>query len=180
MSSSVLAPPWTESRLTQPRNSRLDQVCLYGVVALVLFGPLAFGAVESWSISIMEVCGRCAFHAVGYAASCVRGIGNSKQPFVCAYVAFWGSDSLAARNPAHCLSRRHVFCSPALLRLWTLCPSWQFSACGAHHSSRIWPGFFPYTVLPSPHLRCYRALPVTANSTGSESLNPTAGSTAHT
>jgi O-antigen ligase len=28
---------------------------LYGVVALVLFGPLAFGAVESWSISIVEV-----------------------------------------------------------------------------------------------------------------------------
>lgn len=46
----------TESRLTQPSsNSRLDQVCLYGLVALVLFGPLAFGAVESWSISIMEV-----------------------------------------------------------------------------------------------------------------------------
>ena len=55
MSSSVLAPPWTEPRLTQPSYSRLDQVCLYGVVALVLFGPLAFGAVESWSISIMEV-----------------------------------------------------------------------------------------------------------------------------
>jgi O-antigen ligase len=56
VTSSVLAPPGSESRLTQPSSdSRLNQVCLYGVVALVLFGPLAFGAVESWSISIMEV-----------------------------------------------------------------------------------------------------------------------------
>jgi O-antigen ligase len=30
-------------------------VLLYGVVGLLLFGPLAFGAVESWSISIMQV-----------------------------------------------------------------------------------------------------------------------------
>jgi O-antigen ligase len=30
-------------------------VCLYGVVSLVLLGPLAFGAVESWSISIVEI-----------------------------------------------------------------------------------------------------------------------------
>jgi O-antigen ligase len=56
VTSSVLAPPGSESRLTQPSSdSRPNQVCLYGVVALVLFGPLAFGAVESWSISIIEV-----------------------------------------------------------------------------------------------------------------------------
>lgn len=39
------------------RSSRsvLDPVLLYGVFGLLLFGPLAFGAVEAWSISIMEV-----------------------------------------------------------------------------------------------------------------------------
>ena len=56
MTSSVIVPLRTESSLTRPAsNSHLDLVCLYGVVSLVLFAPLAFGAVESWSISIMEV-----------------------------------------------------------------------------------------------------------------------------
>ncbi len=56
MTSSVVVPLRNESSLTQPSSSSLlDPVCLHGVVALVLFGPLAFGAVESWSIAIMEV-----------------------------------------------------------------------------------------------------------------------------
>jgi len=56
VTSSLIVPLRTESSLTRPASkSRLDFVCLYGVVALVLFGPLAFGAVESWSISIVEV-----------------------------------------------------------------------------------------------------------------------------
>ena len=40
-----------------PRSSRskLDRVLLYGVIGLLMFGPLAFGAVESWSISVMQV-----------------------------------------------------------------------------------------------------------------------------
>jgi O-antigen ligase len=36
-------------------SSALDLVLLYGVFGLLLFGPLAFGAVEAWSISIMQV-----------------------------------------------------------------------------------------------------------------------------
>lgn len=56
MTSSLIVPLRTESSLTRPASHlRLDLVCLYGVVSLVLFGPLAFGAVESWSISIVEV-----------------------------------------------------------------------------------------------------------------------------
>jgi O-antigen ligase len=56
VTSSVIVPLRTESSLTRPAsNSRLDFVCLYGIVSLLLFGPLAFGAVESWSISIVEV-----------------------------------------------------------------------------------------------------------------------------
>ena len=55
MTSSLIVPLRTESSLTKPAStSRLDLACLYGVVSLVLFGPLAFGAVEPWSISIVE------------------------------------------------------------------------------------------------------------------------------
>jgi O-antigen ligase len=36
-------------------HSLLDHVLLYGAVGLLLFGPLAFGAVESWSSSIVQV-----------------------------------------------------------------------------------------------------------------------------
>jgi O-antigen ligase len=36
-------------------SSSIDRVLLCGVFGLLLFGPLAFGAVESWSISIVEI-----------------------------------------------------------------------------------------------------------------------------
>ncbi len=56
MTSSLIVPLRTEPSQTRPAsNSRLDLVCLYGVVSIVLFGPLAFGAVELWSMSIVEV-----------------------------------------------------------------------------------------------------------------------------
>ena len=44
-----------ESSSPRAFRSNLDRVLLYGVVGLLLFGPLAFGAVESWSMSIMQV-----------------------------------------------------------------------------------------------------------------------------
>jgi O-antigen ligase len=42
---------------SSPRSFRLklDHALLYGVIGFLLFGPLAFGAVESWSMSIMQV-----------------------------------------------------------------------------------------------------------------------------
>jgi O-antigen ligase len=43
-----------ESSSPRSFRSKLDQVLLYGVIGLLLFGPLAFGAVETWSISIMQ------------------------------------------------------------------------------------------------------------------------------
>jgi O-antigen ligase len=62
VTSSLLIPLRNESTLIRPSSgSRLDRLCLYGAVALVLFGPLAFGAVESWSISIIEVGGALLF-----------------------------------------------------------------------------------------------------------------------
>lgn len=43
-----------ESSTPRAFRSNLDHVLLYGVIGLLLFGPLAFGAVESWSMSIMQ------------------------------------------------------------------------------------------------------------------------------
>ena len=42
--------------VSEPQNapSVFDPVLLYGVFGLLLFGPLAFGAVEPWSIFVME------------------------------------------------------------------------------------------------------------------------------
>ena len=43
------------SRITrQLLEAKLDQVLLYGPMALLMFGPLAFGAVEPWSILVLE------------------------------------------------------------------------------------------------------------------------------
>ena len=37
-----------------PSASRLDSILFYGVFGLLMFGPLAFGGVEAWSILILE------------------------------------------------------------------------------------------------------------------------------
>src|SRR6476660_10319905 len=38
----------------QSRSAQLGEAILYGTFGLLMFGPLAFGAVESWSIFIVE------------------------------------------------------------------------------------------------------------------------------
>ena len=46
-----------DSTTTSPPSQRAEQagkVLLYGVFGLLLFGPLAFGATEPWSIFLME------------------------------------------------------------------------------------------------------------------------------
>lgn len=43
------------SRSSQARASQLGTVLLYGSFGLLMFGPLAFGAVEPWSIFVVEV-----------------------------------------------------------------------------------------------------------------------------
>jgi O-antigen ligase len=56
MTSSVLLATTAESNsLRRSPDSLVNSVLFYGVFGLLLFGPLAFGAVESWSISIMQV-----------------------------------------------------------------------------------------------------------------------------
>lgn len=39
---------------SQERSAQLGSVLLYGTFSLLMFGPLAFGAVEPWSIFVME------------------------------------------------------------------------------------------------------------------------------
>jgi O-antigen ligase len=39
----------------QSRSARLGAILLYGTFGLLMFGPLMFGAVESWSIFILEI-----------------------------------------------------------------------------------------------------------------------------
>src|SRR5256885_17226948 len=50
------AAPEATSPATQPvPSSRTDTLFLYATFTLLLFGPLAFGAVEAWSIFLFEV-----------------------------------------------------------------------------------------------------------------------------
>jgi O-antigen ligase len=43
-----------EGKVAPSRQARIGQVVLYGTFGLLLFGPLAFGAVEPWSIFLLE------------------------------------------------------------------------------------------------------------------------------
>lgn len=54
MTSSPPLPLTIETSHRRLSTSSPDPVLLYGVLGLLLFGPLAFGAVEVWSISILE------------------------------------------------------------------------------------------------------------------------------
>jgi O-antigen ligase len=47
-------PPVTRDRTTTQISARISNILLYGTFGLLLFGPLAFGAVEPWSIFVME------------------------------------------------------------------------------------------------------------------------------
>lgn len=50
----MLTAPVTDAALQPARASAPDRVVFYGVFGLLLFGPLAFGAVEPWSIFMLE------------------------------------------------------------------------------------------------------------------------------
>ena len=43
----------TESN-RQRLSAQLGDIVLYGTFALLMFGPIAFGAVEPWSIFVLE------------------------------------------------------------------------------------------------------------------------------
>jgi len=50
----VLTPPSRRCRPASPRPDRGTPWFFYGLFGLLLFGPLAFGAVEPWSIFVLE------------------------------------------------------------------------------------------------------------------------------
>ena len=50
----VLTAPTLDAAVHPHRASALDPVIFYGVFILLMFGPLAFGAVEPWSIFVLE------------------------------------------------------------------------------------------------------------------------------
>ena len=50
----MLTAPLTDAALQPARASAPDPVVFYGAFGLLLFGPLAFGAVEPWSIFVLE------------------------------------------------------------------------------------------------------------------------------
>ena len=52
--SNVLSAPVSDAAVQPVRVAAADPVVFYAVFALLLFGPLAFGAVEPWSIFILE------------------------------------------------------------------------------------------------------------------------------
>jgi len=54
-SSVTFAPAIVHGSGVRSARSRLGSVLFYGVFSLLLFGPLAFGAVESWSIALLQV-----------------------------------------------------------------------------------------------------------------------------
>lgn len=43
------------------RSAQVETVLLYGIFGLLLFGPVAFGAVEPWSIFMVEACATALF-----------------------------------------------------------------------------------------------------------------------
>jgi O-antigen ligase len=52
----LLVAPHKESTLDlQPSQALLSSIVSYGLISLLLFAPLAFGAVESWSIFALEL-----------------------------------------------------------------------------------------------------------------------------
>src|SRR6202162_366283 len=49
-----MSPTSTTAKHRRERAAHAGTALLYGVFGLLLFGPLAFGAVEPWSIFLME------------------------------------------------------------------------------------------------------------------------------
>jgi O-antigen ligase len=50
----LVAPPTLREADLQSSRSVLGPIVFYGTLGLLLFGPLAFGAVESWSIFVLQ------------------------------------------------------------------------------------------------------------------------------
>ena len=55
MSAALVLPEIPETAAAvRPTHSRLNDVVAYGIASLLLFSPLAFGAVEPWAVFVIE------------------------------------------------------------------------------------------------------------------------------
>jgi O-antigen ligase len=57
----------------QPLSARIDDLLLYGIFGLLMFGPLAFGGVEPWSIFVLEA-GSALLFLLWAVKQCVDGL----------------------------------------------------------------------------------------------------------
>jgi O-antigen ligase len=74
--SSVLIAPGIDLEVQRASSrSVLDSVVLYGVVSLLLFAPLAFGAVQPWSTFVLEL-GAALLFAVWVARQAASAVGQ--------------------------------------------------------------------------------------------------------
>ncbi|HUJ95356.1 MAG TPA: O-antigen ligase family protein [Terriglobales bacterium] len=104
MTSAVLNPPTGQAAVSQlSAPSRLDSVVFFGLFGLLLFGPLAFGSVEPWSIFILE-----AGAAILFLLWCIRQIQSgeiaiSGSPLFAPMLAFAGliATQLASGHTAY-------------------------------------------------------------------------------
>ena len=110
----------------------LDRVLFYGVFGLLLFGPVAFGAVEVWSISILEVGAGLLFVLWAtrqVAAGELEIVGN---PLFLPMLLFAGLTSSAVGDGTNRLSGRTLLPLPCCTAPMAFYLSWWFSACAGH------------------------------------------------
>ncbi len=92
MSSNVIVAT-RELEVSDDRRSRtpkiLDQVLTYGLCALLIFGVLAFGAVEEWSTFAFEAGAAALFLIWAGKQLAVRNVGLSKNPLYLPAIIFF-------------------------------------------------------------------------------------------
>jgi O-antigen ligase len=144
--SPVLLAPLTDLGADlRPSRSRLDSVILYGTVAVLLFGPLALGAVEAWSTFVLEAGAvlLCALWAVWQAKSGeLRVLGNPLFAPMFAFAALIAVQLISGHTsyPAVTRSEGLLYCAYGLLCFLTVqslsrssqlkVTAWLFSAYG--------------------------------------------------
>src|SRR5438067_13460075 len=52
-------PAVVATSISNPRVALADSILFYGTFSLLLFGPLAFGSVDSWSIFVLQTGAAC-------------------------------------------------------------------------------------------------------------------------
>jgi O-antigen ligase len=89
--SSALAPPPEHAPVAQVSQPRLTNNALFhGTCGVLLFGPLTFGAVEPWSVFVLETCSLLLFLLWAYRQWINQQIDVNDQPLYRPMAAFLG------------------------------------------------------------------------------------------